>query len=167
MEVLEKGETISIHPGQKFPITKVMKESGIVLILIWGVFVVLVLFFLRTGREILPYFIAFTLLLVVPLVSAILIRQSRYYRTVVFDGERGVLSLQGIWRRREVPFDKIAGFQVNRYRFKRDVFLYRLEVVLCSEKILRLIQDVPDKGALSSLGEKIRDLVQKPLNVRC
>lgn len=164
MEVVERNKAISIHTGQKFQIKKIFVDAGIVIILIWGVFAVLVFFFSQAGREILPYFIAFTSLLVIPLVSGILIRQSRQYRTVVFDGERGVLSLRGVWRSGQVYFDEIRGFRINRYRFKRELFLYRLEVVLSSGKIIRLIQDVPDKGVLCSLGEKVGNLVKKPFN---
>ena len=164
MEVLEKGKTILIHAGQKFPIKSLLVDAGIVLILIWGVFAVLVLFFSQAGREMFPYFFAVTLLLIVPLVSAILIRRTRHYREVLFDGESGVLSLKGMWRSWEISFNEIKGFQVNRYRYKRDLFLYRLDVVLSSGNTFRLIQDVPDKGALSSLGKRLRDLVKKPFN---
>ncbi len=162
MEVLQKGKAISINAGQKFPIKEMLGDAGIVLILIWGIFAVLVLFFSQAGGEMFPYFIAITLLLIVPLVSGILIRQSRHHREILFDGEGGVLSIRGIWRWRHVSFAEIREFQVNKY-FKRDLFLYRLDVVLSSGKILQLIQDVPDKRALCSLGEKVRDLVNKPL----
>jgi len=165
MEVLEKGKTISIHPGQKLPISRMLVDAGGVLALIWGVFAVLVLFFSQAGREILPYFIAITLLLLGPFVGGILIRQSRQYSTILFDGESGMLSVKGFWGSWRVPFDEIREFQVNKYRFKRNILLYRLEVLLSSGKILRLVQDVPDKGSLRSLAEKLADLVKKPLNV--
>lgn len=165
MEVLEKGKSISIDAGKKFPIKDMLGEAGIVLILIWGVFAVLVRFFSHAGGQILPYFIAIALLLVVPLVSVILIRQSRHYGRILFDGERRVLSFRGLWRRQQVSFDEIRGFQVNKYRFKRDLFLYRFDLVLSSGKTLRLIQDVADKGSLYSLGEKVGDLVKRPLNI--
>jgi len=165
MEILEKGKVISIRANQKFPLTKMLVDAGIVLILIWVVFAVLVVFFSRTSGELLPYFIAITLFLLVPLVTGILIRQSRQYRTVLFDGESGMLSLWSMWRSQEISFDQIKAFQINGYRFKRDVFLYRLEVVLSSGKVLRLIQDVPDQEALSILGEKVEDLVKKPVKV--
>lgn len=165
MEVLEKGKSISIHTGGRSPIKNILVDAGIVIILIWGVFTVLVYFFSRSGREMLPYFIAISLLLVVPLVSGILVRQSRRYREIIFDGERKVLSLRGIWRSWQVPFEEIRGFQVNKYPFKRDLFLYRFEAILSSGKILRLIQDVPDSEPLHSLGEKVRELVKRPLHV--
>ncbi|MBW2057048.1 MAG: hypothetical protein JRH07_04295 [Deltaproteobacteria bacterium] len=160
MEVLEKGKTISIHSGQGFPALKVIEEAGIVLLLIWGVFAVLVLFFSQPGREILPYFIALALLLVLPVVFTVLIRESRYWGTILFDGERRVLSLRGVWRSREVPFDAIKSFQVNRYPFRKGVFLHRLEVVLSSGQILRLIRDVPEREALSLLCKRIQRLVE-------
>lgn len=166
MEVLEKGKTLSIKAGQRFPIKKTLVDAGIVLILIWGIFTYLVLFLSQQGRELFPYFIAITLLLVVPLVSGILIRQSRHYREIIFNGERGVLSLKGVWGRRHVSFHEIKGLQVNKYRFKRYVFLYRLDVVLSSGKTLRLIQEVPDKEALYSLGKKAGDLIKKPFKVK-
>jgi hypothetical protein len=165
MEVLEKGKSISIHTGEKSPIKNILVDAGIVIILIWGVFTVLVYFFSQPGGEMLPYFIAITLLLVVPLVSGILIRQSRRYKEIHFDGERKVLSLRGVWRSWQVPFEEIQGFQVNRYRFKKDLFLYRFEAIHSSGKILRLVQDVPDSEPLRSLGEKVRELVKRPLHV--
>ncbi len=165
MEVLEKGKRISIRPGQKIPVAKMALSAGGVLLLIWGVYAVFDLFFSQAGREILSYFIAITLLLLGPFVGGILIRQSRQYRTILFDGESGMLSVKGVWGSWRVPFDAIMEFYVNKYRFKRNVFLYRLEVVLSSGKVLRLIRDVPDKGSLRSLGEKLADLFKKPLNV--
>ncbi len=165
MEVVEKGKTISIRAGQTFPLTKMLVDAGFVLILVWVVFAVLVFFFSRTSGELLPYFIAITLLLLVPLVTGILIRQSRQYRTVLFDGESKMLSIWSMWRSQEISFDQIKEFQVNGYRFKRNIFVYRLDVVLSTGKILRLIQDVPDQEALSILGEKVEDLVKKPVKV--
>ncbi len=138
-------------------------DGGIVLILIWGVFAVLVLFFSQAYGEILPYFIAMTLLFIVPFVSGILIHHSRHPRMIVFDGDAGVVSLKRIWRSRQVPFDKIREFQVNRYRFKRNIFLYRFEAVLSSGRVLRLIQDVPEKEALCGLAEKAAGLARKPM----
>jgi hypothetical protein len=166
MEVLEKENAISIRTGKNWPIPKTLAEAGGVLSLIWGMFAVLVLFYSQASREILPYFIAVTLLLLVPLISAIVVSQSRHYRTILFDGEKGVLSLSGVWRSRQVPFDTIREFQVNRCRSKRGLFLYRLDVVLASGKVFRLIQDVPDRGVLRSLGEKVGNLVKKPVTVR-
>ena len=165
MEVREKGKSISIHTGEKSPIKNILADEGIVIILIWGVFAVLVYFFSQPSGEMLPYFIAITLLLVVPLVFGILIRQSRRYKEIHFDGERKVLSLRGVWRSWQVPFEEIQGFQVNRYRFKKDLFLYRFEAIHSSGKILRLVQDVPDSEPLRSLGEKVRELVKRPLHV--
>jgi len=166
MEVLEKGKTLSIKAGQRFPIKKTLVDAGIVLILIWGIFTYLVLFLSQQDRELFPYFIAITLLLVVPLVSGILIRQSRHYREIVFDGERDMLSLKGVWGWRQVSFHEINELQVNKYRFKKKLFLYRLDVVLSSGKTLRLIQEVPDKEALYSLGKKAGDLIKKPFKVK-
>ncbi len=165
MEVVEKGKTISVHGAEKVPVKKILLDAVILLILIWGVFAALLLFSSQPGWGLLPYFIAITLLLTVPLVSGVLIRQSRYHRNIFFDGEEKVLTLRGIWRAWQISFDEIREFQVKKYRLKRDVFLYRLDVRLASGKIRRLIQDVPDKGVLSSLGEKIGRLVGKPLNV--
>lgn len=165
MEVLEKGKTLAIKAGQRFPIKKILVDAGIVLILIWGIFTYLVFFLSQQGREILPYFIAITLLLVVPLVSGILIRQSRHYREILFDGERDLLSVRGVWRRRQFSFDEINELQVNKYRFKKKLFLYRFDVALSSGKMLRLIQDIQDKEALCLLGQKVKRLARKPLNV--
>ena len=165
MEVLEKGKTLSIKAGQRFPLKKIFVDAGVVLILIWGIFVYLVLFLSQHGRELFPYFIAMTLLLVAPLVSGILIRQSRHYREVIFDGERGVLSLKGLWNWRQVSFHEIKALQVEKYRFKRNLFLYRLDVILSSGKTIRLIQDVPEKEALYSLAKKAGALLKKPLKV--
>ena len=165
MEVLEKGKTVSIKAGQRFTIKKTLVDAGIVLILVWGIFAYLVLFLSQKGAEILPYFIAITLLLVVPLVAGILIRQSRQYREIVFDGESGVLTFKGLWSRRQVSFGEIKELQVEKYRFKRNLLLYRLDVVLSSGKTLRLIQDVQDKEALRSLGKKASTLLKKPISV--
>lgn len=165
MEVLEKEKVISVNAGRGLPIREIIEDAGIVLILIWGIFIVLVFFFSLSGREVLPYFIGITLLLVIPLVLSILIRQSRHYAKILFDGERGVVMIKGVWRWRQVSFNDIKGFQVNRYRFQRDLFLHRLDLILSSGKTLRLIQDVPDEGALFLLGKKVRDLVKKPLNI--
>lgn len=165
MEVLEKGKTLSIKAGQRFPIKKMLMDAGIVLILIWGIFTYLVLFLSQQGRELFPYFIAITLLLVVPLVSGILIRQSRHYREIIFNGERGVLSLKGVWSWRQVSFHEIKALQVEKYRFKRNILLYRLDLVLSSGKTIRLIQDVPEKEALNSLCKKAGALLKKPFKV--
>ncbi len=165
MEVIEKGKTISVHGTEKVPVKKIVVDAAIVLIVIWGVFAFLVLYFRQPSRGLLPYFIAITFLLFVPLVSGLLIRQSRYHRDIVFDGEKKVLSLKGIWRVWQISFDEIREFQVKKYRLKRDIFLYRLDVRLASGKIRRLIHDVPDKEVLSSLGEKVGRLVGKALNV--
>lgn len=165
MEVLEKGKTLSIKAGQRFPIKKTLVDAGIVLILIWGIFTYLVLFLSQQGRELFTYFIAITLLLVVPLVSGILIRQSRHYREIIFNGERDMLSLKGVWSWRQVSFHEIKALQVEKYRFKRNILLYRLDVVLSSGKTIRLIQDVPEKEALNSLCKKAGALLKKPFKV--
>jgi len=164
MEVIEKGKILAIRPGKKFPIKEMIIDAGIVLLLVWVVFAVLVLYFSKRGEEILPYFIGITLLLLVPLVSGILARQSRHYREALFDGNKELLSLKGLWRWRQLSFNEIGGLQISKYRYKKRVFLYRFEVVLTSGKTLRLIQDVPHKEALCKLGEKARDLVNKPLH---
>ena len=165
MEVLEKGKTLSIIEVQRFPIKKILVDAGIVLILIWGIFTYLVLFLSQQGSELFPYFIAITLLLVVPLVSGILIRQSRHYREIIFDGERGVVSLKGMWSSRQVSSHEIKALQVEKYRFKRNLLLYRFIVVLSSGKAIRLIQDVPEKEALNSLCKKAGALLKKPLKI--
>ena len=165
MEVLEKEKTLSIKAGQRFPIKKILVDAGIVLILIWGIFTYLVLFLSQEGKELFPYFIAITLLLVGPLVSGILLRQSRHYREIIFDGERGVLSLKGVWNWRQLSFHEIKALQVEKYRFKRNILLYRLDVVLSSGKTIRLIRDVPEKEALNSLGKKMGALLKKPFKV--
>lgn len=165
MEVLEKGKTLSIKAGQRFPINKILIDAGIVLILIWGIFAYLVLFLSQKREEILPYFILITLLLLVPLVSGILIRQFRNYREIIFDGEGGVLTFKGLWRRRQVSFKEIKTLQVETYRFKRNLLLYRFDVIFSSGKTIRLIQDVPDKEALYSLAKKAGSLLKKPLKV--
>ena len=164
MEVLEKGKILSIKAGQRFPIKKTLVDAGIVLILIWGIFTYLVLFLSQKGRELFPYFIAITLLLVVPLVSGILIRQSRHCREIIFNGERGLLSLKGVWSWQQVSFHEIKALRVEKYRFKRNILLYRLDVVLSSGKTVRLIQDVPEKEALNSLAKKAGALLKKPFN---
>ena len=165
MEVLEKGKTLSIKADQRFPIKKMLVDAGIVLILIWGIFTYLVLFLSQQGSELFPYFIAITLLLVVPLVSGILIRQSRHYREIIFDEEKGLLSLKGVWSWRQVSFHEIKALRVEKYRFKRNILLYRLDVVLSSGKTIRLIQDVPEKEALNSLCKKAGDLLKKSFKV--
>ncbi len=165
MEVVETGKTISIHGGEKVPVRRILSDAGIVLVVVWGVFAFLVLFFGRPSRGLLPYFVAISFLLVVPLVSGILIRQSRYHRNILFDGEEKVLTLKGIWRVWQISFDEIREFQVKKNRLKRDVFLYRLDAVLSSGKVFHLVQDVPDREVLSSLGGQVGRLVGRPLNV--
>jgi hypothetical protein len=51
------------------------------------------------------------------------------------------------------------------YHTKRGTPLYRFEVALSSGRILRLIQDVTDKEALSPLGKNVGDLAKKPLSI--
>ena len=87
MEIIEKGQSILIHAGQKFPFKKIFVDAGIVLILVWGVFSILVVYLSHPVREILPYFFAITFLLLIPLVAGILIRQSRHYDEILISGE--------------------------------------------------------------------------------
>ena len=165
MEVVEKGKTILLKSNRKFPTKDLLVDAGFVLILVWGVFTVLVVFFSQAAKEIVLYFMAISLLLVIPLVTGILIRQSRQFQEILFDGENGILSFKGMWRQRQVTFNNITAFQINPYRTKRGTTLYRFEVALSSDRTLRLIQDVPDKEALSPLGKKVRDLTKKPLSI--
>jgi hypothetical protein len=165
MEVVEKGKTISIKSNRKLPIRNLAVDTGFVLILVWGVFTVLVVFFSQAPKEIVLYFTAISLLLVIPLVTGILIRQSRQYQEIFFDGENSILSLKGMWRQRQIPFKDMKAFQINTSHTKRGIILYRFEVALLSGRILRLIQDVPDKEALGPLGKKVGDLAKKPLSI--
>ena len=121
MEVLEKGKILSIFAGKEFSIRSMCVDAGIV-----------------------PYFISITLLLLVPFGFGILLRQSRQFMEVLFDGERQMLLLRRLWRRQQVSFDQINGLQISKYRFKKSLFLYRFEVVLTTGETLRLIQGVPD-----------------------
>ena len=163
MEIIEKGLTISINAGKRFPFKKLLTDAGIAIFFVWGVFCVLVIFLSHDVRELLPYFIAITLLLIIPLAAGVLIRHSRHYHEILIDGEKRHLSLKSLWRRQKVSFDAIKEFQVDQYRIKTGLFLYRLEAVPFSGKPLRLIQDVPDKQSLRSFGKKIEKLVDKPL----
>ena len=165
MEIIEKGKSISIHAVQQFPFKKILVDAGIVVVFVWGVFFILVIFLSHDVGEILPYFIAITLLLLIPLVAGILIRQSRHYDEILINGERRFIFAKGLWRKQQTSFDDIKEFQVNKYRVRTGRFLYRLEAVLVSGKPLRLIQDVPDKQSLRSFGRKIEKLVDKPLIV--
>ena len=165
MEIIEKGKTISIIAGQQFPFKKILVDAGIVIVFVWGVFCILVIFLSHDVGEILPYFIAITLLLLIPLVAGILIRQFRHYDEILINGEKRFIFAKGLWRKQQTSFDDIKEFQVNKYRFRKGQFLYRLEAVLASGKPLRLIRDVPDKVALCSLGNKAGDLANKPLSV--
>ena len=45
MEVVEKGKTISIKSNRKLPFKDLLVDAGFILILVWGVFTVLVVFF--------------------------------------------------------------------------------------------------------------------------
>ena len=163
MEIIEKGLTISINAGKRFPFKKLLVDAGIAIISVWGVFYVLVIFLSHDAGRLLPYFIAITLLLILPLTAGVLIRQSRHYGKILIDGEKRHLSLKSLWRQQQVSFDDIKEFQIDKYRIKRGLFLYRLEAVPFSGKPLRLIQDVPDKQSLRSFGKKIEKLVDKPL----
>jgi hypothetical protein len=165
MEIIEKGKTISINAGHKFPFKKILVDAGIVSVLVWGVFGILVIYLSYPVRVILPYFIAITLLLIIPLLSGVLIRHSRHYGKVLIDGEKRLLALKGLWNKQQISFDDVREFQINKYRIKTGLFLYRLEAALFSGKSLRLIQDVPDKQSLRSFGRKIERLVNKPLSV--
>ena len=165
MEIIEKGPTISINAGKQFPFKKILVDAGIAVIFVWGVFCVLVIFLSHDAGGLFPYFIAITLLLIIPLAAGVLIRQSLHYGEILIDGEERHLSLKSLWRQRQVSFDDIKEFQVNKYRIKSGLFLYRLEAVPFSAKPLRLIQDVPDKQSLRSFGRKIEKLVDKPLIV--
>ena len=75
-----------------------------------------------------------------------------------------MLSLKGVWSWQQVSFHEIKALQVEKYRFKRNILLYRLDVVLSSGKTVRLIQDVPEKEALHSLAKKAGALLKKPFN---
>ena len=163
MEIIEKGPTISINAGKRFPFKKLLTDAGIAIFFVWGVFYVLVIFLSHGAGELLPYFIAITLLLIIPLAAGVLIRHSRHYAEILIDGEKRHLSLLNLWREQQVSFDDIKEFQVNKYRTKPGLDLYRLEAVPFSGKPLRLIQDVPDEQSLRSFGKKIEQLVNKPL----
>jgi hypothetical protein len=165
MEIHERGDTLSIQPGQKIQLGGTLWPAAGILILIWAVFGVLVSFYSRRTGEILPYFVAVSLLLMVPLVLGLLIRQSRYHKMIRFDGSKGLLCLDGMWGSRRVPFDMIERFEMEQYRLKRDILLYRLIVRLVSGKTLRLVQDVPDRESLCILGERVGRLARKPLKV--
>ena len=165
MEIIEKEKTISIIAGQQSPFKKILVDAGIVVVFVWGVFCILVIFLSHDVGEIFPYFIAITLLLLIPLVAGILIRQSRHYGEILINGEKRFIFARGLWREQQTSFDDIKEFQVNKYRFRKGQFLYRLDVVLASGKPLRLIRDVPDKQSLHSFGRKMEKFVNKPLNV--
>ena len=165
MEIIEKGQTISIHAGKRFPFKKILVDAGIAVISVWGVFCVLVIFLSHDAAELFSYFIAITLLLTLPLIAGVLIRQSRHYGEILIDGEKKHLSLKNLWRKQQVSFDDIKEFQVGKYRIRSGIFLYRLEAVPFSGKPFRLIQDVPDKQSLRSFGKKIGQLVDKPVIV--
>jgi hypothetical protein len=165
MEIIEKGQILSIHASKRFPFKKILVDAGIAVISVWGVFCILVIFLSHDAAELLPYFIGITLLLTIPLVAGVLIRQSRHYGEILIDGEKKHLSLKNIWRKQQVSFDDIKEFQVDKYRIRSGLYLYRLEAALFSGKSLRLIQDVPDKQSLRSFGRKIEKIANKPLSV--
>ena len=165
MEIIEKGQTISIHAGKRFPFKKILVDAGIAVISVWSVFCVLVIFLSHDATELFPYFIAITLLLTLPLTAGVLIRQSRHYGEIFIDGEKKHLSLKNLWRKQQVSFDDIKEFRVAKYRIRSGLLLYRLEAAPFSGKPLRLIQDVPDKQSLRSFGKKIEQLVDKPVIV--
>jgi hypothetical protein len=165
VEIIEKGKTISINAGHKFPFKKILVDAGIAVILVWGIFSILVIYLSYPVRVILPYFIAITLLLLIPLVSGVLIRHSRHYGELLINGENKLIIAKWLWRKQQISFDDIREFQVKKYRYRKGLFLYRLEAVPFSGKPLRLIQDIPDKQSLRSFGIKIEKLVNKPLSV--
>ena len=165
MEIFEKGQTISINAGKRFPFKKILVDAAIAVVFVWGVFCVLVIFLSHDAGELLPYFMALTLLLIIPLISGVLIRHSRHCGEVLIDGEKRLICLKCLWRKQLVSFDDIKEFQVNKYRTKPGLFLYRLEAALFSGKPLRLIQDVPDKQSLRSFSIKIEKLVKKPFSI--
>jgi hypothetical protein len=165
MEIIEKGHTISINAGKRFPFKKILVDAGIAVIFVWGVFCVLVIFLSHDAGELLPYFIAITLLLTIPLVAGVLIRQSRHYGGILIDGEKKHLSLKNFWHQQQISFDDIKELQVGKNRIRSGLFLYRLEAVPFSGKSLRLIQDVPDKQSLRSFGKRIEKLMDKPVIV--
>ena len=164
-EIVEKGNTISIKSSRKLPFKDLLVDAGFILILVWGVFTVLVVFFSQAAKEIVLYFTAISLLLIIPLVTGILIRESRQFQEILFDGENGMLSLKGLWRRQQISFNNINAFQIHTYHSKRGTTLYRFEAALSSGRILRLIQDVPDKEALSPLSKKVGDLAKKSFHI--
>ena len=166
MEIIEKGHTISINAGKRFPFKKILVDAGIAAIFIWGVFYILVMFLSHDAGELLPYFIALTMLLTIPLAAGVLIIQSRHYSEILIDGEKRHLSLKSLWRKRQVSFDAIKEFQVHKYSSKTGIFLYRLEAVPFSGKPLRIIQDVPDKQSIRSFGARIEKLVKKPFSIQ-
>ncbi|MBW2408222.1 MAG: hypothetical protein JRF72_00385 [Deltaproteobacteria bacterium] len=165
MEIIEKGHTLSIKAGKRFPFKKILVDAGIAVGFVWGVFYVLVTFLSHDAGELFPYFSAITLLLIIPLAAGVLIRHSRHYAEILIDGQKNHLSLLNLWREQQVSFDDIKEFQVNKYRTKPGLYLYRLEAVPFSGKPLRLIQDVPDKQSLRSFGKKLEQLVNKPLTI--
>ncbi len=165
MEIIEKGPTISINAGKQFPFKKILVDAGIAVILVWGLFSILVIYMSYPVRVILPFFIAITLLLIIPLVLGVLIRQYRHYGEILIDIENKFIVAKWPWRKQQISFDDIRDFQVQKYRIKTGLFLYRLEAILLSGKSLRLIQDVPDQQSLCSFGRKIEELVNKPLTV--
>lgn len=162
MEVIQKGRTISIRPTDKLPVHATLRDAGIILVLIWAVFVVLVVFFAHDPSRIIPYFGALTLLVVVPLASGLWIKQARHNREVVVDGNRGLLLVKSPGRRQRFALDKIKTLQVKKYRYKTNLLLHRLEVELTSGRTALLIGDVQDEQSLVALGQKIGDVLNKP-----
>ena len=165
MEIIEKGQSFLINAGRGFPFKKIFVDAGMAFIFVWGVYCVLVIFLSHDAGELFPYFIAITLLLIIPLAVGVLIRQALHNSEILIDGQKRHLSLKSLWRKRQVSFDDIKEFQVDKYRIKAGLFLYRLEAVPFSGKPLRLIQDVPDKQSLRSFGRKLEKLADKPLIV--
>ncbi len=165
MEVCESGKTITIKSSRKFPIKTLLLDATSVLFLVWGVFTVLVVFFSQTAGEILLYFVAITLLLIVPLVIGILLRQTRQYEEILFNGEIGILAIKGVWRRYRIPLNAIKELQIKKYRYKQGIYLYRLEAIRYAGKTLKLVRDVPEIESIKSLGKKLEDLIKRPLRL--
>lgn len=161
MEIIETDSSIVIRADQKFPFKSILIDAGIVLALVWGIFGVMIIYFAHPSGQILPYFLAITLLLLVPLVAGILFRYSRHYYEIFINGEKRAILVKGYWHKQQASFDDIKEFQVNKYRFRKDRFLYRLDVILTSGNPIRLIQDVPDERSLRSFGRRMQNLIKR------
>ena len=163
MEILEKEKILSIQPTKDFSAKKILAQAGIALLLIWGIFTLLITFFSQPSQGLLPYFIAISLLLVVPMVFGLLMSQYRRNRTAFIDGNSGLLTLKVLWRSDRIAFDEIKEFRIRKYRYKRGLSLYRLEAVILNSKPLILVRDIPNQDALRTLAKKIGQLADKPV----